>query len=147
MDLHHNLNFSDGVFRGMLQSPGPLDFPSRLLQLGNWLEHSSSLLARTVGSPTMGPERAPGLRKLILVFGLIKKTVRNGYEREHLCAKLKHVDLANCAHHQTHPLYCVYSCTRQEAHLVLWTKFFWISAVQPMIEAVFAGSNRPGAFQ
>lgn len=95
----------------------------------------------------MGQEHAPGLHKLILVFGLIKKTVRNRYEREHLCANLKHKDLANCAHQQTHPLYCIHSCMRQEAHLMLWTKFFWISVVQPMIKVVFAGSNRPGAFQ
>lgn len=95
----------------------------------------------------MGPEHALGLHKLILVFGLIKKTVRHCYEREHLRAKLKHTDLADCAHQQTHPPYCLYSCMRQEAHLMLWTKFFWISAVQPMIEAVLAGSNKPGAFQ
>lgn len=95
----------------------------------------------------MGPEGAPGLHKLILLLGLIKGTGRNHCEGEHLCAKLKHTDLANCAHQQTHPLYCVYSCMRQKARLMAWTKLIWISVVQPMTEAVFAGSSRSGAFQ
>lgn len=43
--------------------------------------------------------------------------------------------------------YCIYSCMRQKAHLMAWTQFIWISVVQPMIEVVFAGSNRLGVFQ
>lgn len=45
----------------------------------------------------MGQVHAFGLCKLILVFGLIKKTIRNYYEGEHLCAKLKQMDFANCS--------------------------------------------------
>lgn len=47
----------------------------------------------------------------------------------------------------SHPLYCIYSCMRQEAHLMLWTKSLWISVASPMIEVVYVGSCRSGAFQ